>query len=366
MTEREKYAGIYSAPERYPRYGHSNHGAKALGLVVRWKPESVCDVGCGFNEFAAQLRAALPDCRVVGVDFACPGADVCAPAHALPFPDDAFDTVTAFDMLEHLREHEVQPALREMSRISRRFVVSISYVDSVNRWKGRTLHPTVQPEAWWMTQLMRAGAIGLTKHGRYIHGTWSRALRMPHDARVVLVGNGPSVLTQPRGAEIDGFDEIVRFNNFKLDGFEPHTGSRTTLWSTFFRRIDPPMRHGRVICIHENDVPDASCTEVYRLPALHFSRMRSIVQDRVWTRSGLTQEVSALLPTSGLMVATFLLHVVGVAQVHVVGFDHFSKARSSQHHYWLPGPFKQPKEHAPAVEADLFAELIAAGRVVRL
>ena len=52
--------------------------------------------------------------------------------------------------------------------------------------------------------------------------------------RVVLVGNGPTLRAGTRGAEIDGFDLVVRFNNFVVDGFAEQVGRRTDVWC-------PPM-----------------------------------------------------------------------------------------------------------------------------
>ena len=33
---------------------------------------------------------------------------------------------------------------------------------------------------------------------------------------VIIIGNGPSITDEPMGDWIDSFDEVVRFNNFKL------------------------------------------------------------------------------------------------------------------------------------------------------
>lgn len=366
MAEIEKYLGIYAAPAQFPTYGHSNHGARSMGLLLKWQPESLLDVGCGYNEFVTSLRAHKPEIRSVGVDFACPGADLNAAAKALPFGDKEFDVLTAFDVLEHVPPDEVDATLAEMARVSRRFIVAISYVASVNKWKGETLHPTVKPEDWWKIRLIRAGAVGLQNHGRYITGQWKTPLRIAPNAKVVLVGNGPGVLAHEMGSVIDSFDEVVRFNNFTLEGFEKHTGGKTTLWSAFFRKCDEVVRHPRVFCPAENQVPPASCAEVYNLAAYFYNRTRQAAQTRAFWASGLEREVEPLLASSGLQVASYLLEVVGVKRLHLVGFDHFSKVRSSQHHYWLKQAFGAPKEHAGEVEGVMFDELKNAGRVVYL
>jgi SAM-dependent methyltransferase len=365
MTELDKYKGIYTSG-KLPKYGHTNHGARAMGLVEKWKPTSIVDVGCGWNEFAKIARQKLPESRIVGVDFACPGADVVAPATKLPFSNKEFDLLTSFDMLEHLTPDEVDKALASMARVSQRFIVSISYEPSVNKWQGSTLHPTVRDEEWWITRLMRAGALAITKHGRYIYGRWHSPLLIKPDANVVLVGNGPGVLQRKLGPVIDTFDEVIRFNNYHIEGFESHVGTRTTLWSSFFRRIDPKQKHHRVICPHENDKPADYCTEVYFLPSWFYNRTRSHVQKRAFWASGFQRDVEPLLATSGMLLTCFLLEVVGVQKLHLVGFDHFSKALTGQHHYWIPSAFKRPPEHDGDLEEAIFADLRKAGKVTYL
>lgn len=49
-----------------------------------------------------------------------------------------------------------------------------------------------------------------------------------HPKKVVVVGNAPSVLEHGAGKLIDACDEVIRINNFQIDGYETHVGSKTT------------------------------------------------------------------------------------------------------------------------------------------
>lgn len=379
MNELDKYRGIYaeqakSNPGRWARYGHSNHGREALRFLEKCPPKSLVDVGCGHNEFA-KAAAAKWGIRAVGVDFACPSADLIAPATALPFEDDGrFDVATSFDMFEHLPESEVDQAMAEMARVSDRFIVSIAYVDSVNRWNGQTLHPTVRPREWWVNRLVRAGALKIGFHGRFIHGEWSHnRLTIPAGASVLMIGNGPGAVARPMGPVVDAFDEVVRFNNYKIEGFERQVGTKTTLWSSFFRRIDNPLAHYRVICPHETDTPPDSVREKYHISGKFFDWVRQMILDRAYWKSGFTFDPEKkLLPTSGLLLASYLLEIVGVETIHLLGFDHFSKERSGGHHYWMRDEkggiktYKKPAEHDGDIEAQIFRDWEKAGRVVYL
>ena len=171
QTEAAKYAALYQSG-LLPRYGHSNHGKSILDAVVAGEPESLLDVGCGYNEFVTALRRKMPNVRAVGVDFACPGADIQAAATSLPFTDAEFDMLTAFDVLEHVLPGDVDNTLREMSRVSRRFVFAICYGPGKATWEGKSLHPTIRAEAWWLGKIAAAGAVDVQVEGRFISGRW--------------------------------------------------------------------------------------------------------------------------------------------------------------------------------------------------
>lgn len=361
MTELDKYQGIYASPEKFPTYGHSNHGKGIVPWVKQMKPESLLDVGCGWNEFKRDLGDSVP--RVIGVDFACPGADMLVDAQALPFGDHEFDVLTAFDMLEHLREEQVPVVLAEFARVSSRFVFSISYQASVNKWQGQTLHPTVKPEAWWITQLMRVGAVGITKRGRYLCGRWQPVLSIAPGDSVVLVGNGPSLLDAEMGEQIDAHKHVIRFNNYEITGWEKHTGTKTSWWSFISRAAINPRKCPRVLCLHESDKADPTAEAVHHLPGMSYQRCRSYVQEAALVRSGFERDTSGLLATSGLQVAWYLLHVVGVQKLRVVGFDHFSKQVTSRHHYWNAQGYGKPPEHDGDLESSIFADWAALGKV---
>jgi hypothetical protein len=271
-------------------------------------------------------------------------------------------------MLEHLRPEQVDAVLAEMARVSERFIFSISYVDSVNRWQGQTLHPTVRPEAWWMMRLMRAGAGHLQKRGHYITGRWmDTALKLPPDTSCVLVGNGPSVIAAHDGQRIDAHEEVVRFNGCRVRGFEAHAGSKTTLWSTFGKGTvpaDPDLKPERVLYIHgETGGPSIDAPHVYRLPRWFFQDTLKLVKaNSEWSE----EEKERLLASSGMLIARWMLEVIGLERVTLAGFDHFDKSRSSRHHYWNAQAYTRPKEHDGDAEARLVEVWRGAGRVVDL
>lgn len=170
MKHQQTYERIYAAPHLYRSYGSTNHGRHDYDTVLAMRPSSIVDLGCGDNAFLR--HPALADIPTTGVDFAHPMADIRASLTRLPFTDKQIDLAVSFDCLEHLDPVEVSPALAEICRISRRFLFRICYRDSkVRAPDGSTLHPTVQPEEWWIKQIEFHGGTCASNNG-HLKGEW--------------------------------------------------------------------------------------------------------------------------------------------------------------------------------------------------
>ena len=107
---------------------------KIVAEVASLRPESFLDAGCGEGFVARRVLGALPTVRLTGCDVS-PGAlevargataeadFVAGSVTALPFPDDAFDVVGCFEVLEHLPGDLPRQALTELARVAREAVV---------------------------------------------------------------------------------------------------------------------------------------------------------------------------------------------------------------------------------------------------
>jgi SAM-dependent methyltransferase len=109
---------------------HSKIVAEATALA----PGSFLDAGCGEGFVARRLLDAMPGLKLTGCDVsesalavarsANPGAKfVSGSVVALPFPDNAFDVVGCFEVLEHLPGDLPRQALAELERVARRAVM---------------------------------------------------------------------------------------------------------------------------------------------------------------------------------------------------------------------------------------------------
>ncbi|MBU8911322.1 MAG: class I SAM-dependent methyltransferase [Desulfobacterales bacterium] len=151
---KEDYEYIYNNQAKYGKYGSDNHSRDHLQKLLKLFPKSIIDIGCGHNEFVKGYPMAS-DKDKVGVDIACPSADVIASAHDLPFKDKEFDMCTSFDVLEHLDEEKVDASLREMKRVSERYFVTVCFKKETcyRTEDGKTLHPSANSQGWWTVKL---------------------------------------------------------------------------------------------------------------------------------------------------------------------------------------------------------------------
>lgn len=106
--------------------------AKVTDIVVGLSPRTLLDAGCGEGFVADILQTAIPDARITGFDVRedCVklaqlrnprGTFAAGDIYNIAFPDDTFDVVYSFEVLEHLREPD--RALRELARVAKQAVV---------------------------------------------------------------------------------------------------------------------------------------------------------------------------------------------------------------------------------------------------
>ena len=157
--ERDKYLWIYSFPNT--GYAKANHGRNAYPIIERLAPDTLLDVGCGGGRFVDWAKTKGID--AAGMDFAS-GYDVEGDILDMPFADNSFDIVTAFDSLEHLLPEDLDRGLSEMNRVAKSlWVISIGYGTGNKKMGDGTvmrLHPifTKKPD-WWIPYFEKYGDV---------------------------------------------------------------------------------------------------------------------------------------------------------------------------------------------------------------
>jgi hypothetical protein len=180
---------------------------------------------------------------------------------------------------------------------------------------------------------------------------------MKKDDSVILVGNGTSVLDSYHGQHIDLFDVVVRFNQFKIIGYEDHVGTKTNIW--WATGADKEHRENKF-------------DKVY-----FFSWCFDKEKDKAWQKFikfqpnaipiGLEPNLKELRelfpeyksPSSGMMVIHMLLKEYN--KVHLVGFDWWDR---EEHHYSDNAP--RGTIHDPQIEHSYIKSLEKEGKVIFL
>lgn len=162
MSEIEKYRKIYSDPNT--QYGATTHGLPYLQRILELKPQHMIDVGCGQNNLAILLREH--DINVVGLDPAAPQADYQHPADNIPFPDNTFDLLTAFDVLEHIHPSEVSAVLAEFRRVMTPTGKALfTIANKPSERLGFDLHPTKWDKDKWTRALTKyVGTVAVAEY----------------------------------------------------------------------------------------------------------------------------------------------------------------------------------------------------------
>ena len=140
-AEVARYEAVYKDPAYALGARRREHIISHLDRIPKG---SLLDVSTGRGEVLdlAQDRDFFPVYGTEAVDYLCDGVIVVrALAHALPFDNNAFDTVTMFDVMEHLLPEDTEAVCHELKRVARQRVL-LTVHNGASAWRnsGGDLH----------------------------------------------------------------------------------------------------------------------------------------------------------------------------------------------------------------------------------
>ena len=95
--------------------------------ILDLKPKTVLEVGSGSNITAELLRKSGIEVSVSDIDKQV-NPDIVSDVRDIKAPDNNYDVVAAFQILEHIPFDELDKALSELSRVSKKYaVISVPY-----------------------------------------------------------------------------------------------------------------------------------------------------------------------------------------------------------------------------------------------
>lgn len=166
---------------------------------------------------------------------------------------------------------------------------------------------------------------------------------------IIIVGNGTSITDHKNGNKIDAFDTVLRFNGFKINGYEEYTGTKTNIWFTVNHAHINKLDTFDEVIIHSWEWDSEKC-KIYQD---FISRRPSCKQtQRDFVRGNIPLDT----PSTGLIAIYMMLERYN--KVCITGFDWWDREK---HHYGdneSRGTLHKPKE-----EHVLIQELINKDKV---
>lgn len=94
-----------------------------ISLAVNTNPENILEIGAGDKVFSSYIKQNT-NIEIKTLDLAEDlKPDFIGDIRKMPFPDNSFDSVCAFEVLEHIPFDDVSVALKEMFRVSKKYVL---------------------------------------------------------------------------------------------------------------------------------------------------------------------------------------------------------------------------------------------------
>jgi hypothetical protein len=138
---------------------------------------------------------------------------------------------------------------------------------------------------------------------------------------IILVGNGSSIIDKPRGKKIDSFDNVVRFNNFRLpDKLKEFTGKKTDIWFTCSTYHIDKINSYKKIIVHSWDSNENNC--------MIYSKIKKYRSDAIKIKKKLIDKVPCKDPSTGLIAIYYFLDHFNI--ITLLGFDWWER---NTHHY---------------------------------
>ena len=169
---------------------------------------------------------------------------------------------------------------------------------------------------------------------------------------IIIVGNGTSILDKPNGNKIDGFDTVLRFNGFKIKGFEEYTGTKTNIWFTVNHAHLNQIDAFDEVVVHSWQWDSEKC-KIYQD---FIAKRKDCKQtEREFVRNNINTD----RPSTGLIAIHMMLERFD--KVTITGFDWWDR---EEHHYG--DKESRGSLHDPNEEHKVIKELINKNKVIFL
>jgi hypothetical protein len=165
--------------------------------------------------------------------------------------------------------------------------------------------------------------------------------------KIIIVGNGASILEKENGELIDSFEKVVRMNDFKTEGYKKYTGSKTDILFTcrldVYNSLEKICQFPEVILCTLTDPWNGVKAKPEVLDCANITHQISRIEGRIL---GASLGMDPLCyPSTGLIAIHYFLEMYG--HVTITGFDNF---KGGNRHYYEEGDRMDPSPHAPDIQ----------------
>lgn len=133
--------------------------------------------------------------------------------------------------------------------------------------------------------------------------------------KILLVGNGSSLLDKENQKTIDSYQTVVRFNSYKINGYEKYVGTKTNIWVTVNRA------HKNEIFMYDKVLTHSWTKTDCKLQ----NDLQELRKDVEKINYDIINQIPIKHPSTGL-IAIYYFNT----QVDIIGFDWWYKEK---HHY---------------------------------
>ena len=174
--------------------------------------------------------------------------------------------------------------------------------------------------------------------------------------KIIVVGNGGSILGKNKGRAIDNYSEVVRFNTYRIQGYQEDVGTKTTIWFTCNCNKYKVETDYKEIYFHSWEWDRKKCDCYNKIKERH----PNVKQ----TRKKHVEYLKRVIPqyphkgfSTGLIAITILLEKYN--QLDLIGFDWGLGV--DPHHYGDNEP--RGTLHQPDLEHEYIMQLHRSGKI---
>jgi hypothetical protein len=160
------------------------------------------------------------------------------------------------------------------------------------------------------------------------------------DKKIIVIGNGSSVLDHELGDTINSFEEVVRFNDYKIDGYEKYVGSKTTIWARSNSKKTQERDWGQfkrvIVCSPEWNYSNIAQLIRKKVNGESVPKEQSLCLQNELGLPGRKRRADGTYqrgwPSTGLLALNYLLKEYKC--IYIYGFDHFREIDCFPRHYY--------------------------------